>query len=73
MQVTEADHDQAGIGASVRVIGNWLGLQTSKTDDKQGNASGEILGRNLYARQVLCFVYCFWILFAFFGPICADS
>lgn len=28
-------------GVSVRVIGNWLGLQISKPDDKQVNANGE--------------------------------
>jgi hypothetical protein len=29
------------LGVSVRVIGNWLGLQFSKPDDKHGNANGE--------------------------------
>ena len=28
-------------GVSVRLIGNWLGLQISKSDDKQVNANGE--------------------------------
>jgi hypothetical protein len=28
-------------GVSVRVIGNWLGLQISKPDDKHVNANGE--------------------------------
>jgi hypothetical protein len=28
-------------GVSVLLIGNWLGLQISKPDDKQVNAKGE--------------------------------
>ena len=28
-------------GVSVRVIGIWLGLQSSKADDRHGNANGE--------------------------------
>jgi len=34
-------------GVSVLVIGNWLGLQFSKTDDKHVNANGEFSRRNL--------------------------
>jgi len=30
-------------GVSVLLIGNWLGLQISKPDDKQVNANGEFL------------------------------
>jgi hypothetical protein len=29
------------MGVSVRLIGNWLGLQISKPDDNQVNANGE--------------------------------
>jgi hypothetical protein len=31
-------------GVSVLVVGNWIGLKASKTDDKRVNASGEFMG-----------------------------
>jgi hypothetical protein len=40
--VLVANATRAGLhGVSVRVIGNRLGLQISKSDDKQVNANGE--------------------------------
>jgi hypothetical protein len=35
------EHDQAEIGVSVRVNGNWLGLQSRKPVANYGNANGE--------------------------------
>jgi hypothetical protein len=40
-----ANSTRAGLhGVSVLVIGNWLGLQFSKPDDKHVNANGEFMG-----------------------------
>jgi hypothetical protein len=36
---------------SVRVVGNWLGLQISKPDDKHVNANGEFIKCNSLKRN----------------------
>ena len=38
-------------GVSVRLFGNWLGLQIRKLDDKQVNANGEI--HPLFAKRFI--------------------
>jgi hypothetical protein len=43
--VSKIAHDQAGIGVRVRVVGNRLGLQSSKPGDDHGNAKGARLVR----------------------------
>jgi len=53
-------------GVSILLIGNWLGLEFSKLDDKQVNANGRFLAQtkfrqsDLPSRQVL---FCLFLLF----------
>jgi len=53
----KTDHDQSFVGVSVLVVGNWLGLQSSKPGDNYVNANGD---SRMPSPVSLCYFLCYF-------------